>query len=63
MSPTLVVGTPGEGVANADDYFWRLVAACIRIGAYNEDDVEAWIPVYDVESAASTIISAALAGT
>ncbi|KAL6853108.1 NRPS [Amphichorda felina] len=61
VSPGLVIGTPDEGIANADDYLWRLVAACIRIGAYNEDDVEVWLHVSNARFTASTIISTALA--
>ncbi|EHL02116.1 putative L-aminoadipate-semialdehyde dehydrogenase large subunit [Glarea lozoyensis 74030] len=43
VSPGYVVGTPTEGIGNADDYVWRLVAACIRVGAYNADEATATI--------------------
>ena len=61
VSPGLAIGTPDEGIASADDYLWRLVAACIRIGAYNDGDVEAWLHVSDAGFTASTISSTALA--
>ncbi|KAF5524997.1 Nonribosomal peptide synthase atnA [Colletotrichum aenigma] len=31
--PGLIIGTPTEGVANTDDYIWRLTAASIYLGA------------------------------
>ncbi|KAF5964768.1 male sterility, NAD-binding protein [Fusarium bulbicola] len=60
VSPALVVGTANEGVANADDYFWRLIAGCIRVGAYNETEFDAWLPIADVKTTAATVINAAL---
>ncbi|OAA37396.1 peramine synthetase [Metarhizium rileyi] len=60
VSPGLVVGTPTEGVANADDWLWRMAAACIRVGVYNVDDSDKWIPLCDVGTIAAVIIHAAL---
>lgn len=59
VSPGLVVGTPEEGIANADDYLWRLAAGCIGIGAYNQDDAQSILKVADVGSVATTILQAA----
>ncbi|PHH70627.1 hypothetical protein CDD80_5882 [Ophiocordyceps camponoti-rufipedis] len=60
VSPGFVIGTPTEGVANADDFLWRLAAACIRTGAYNEDEASAWIPLSDAASAAGAMVKAAV---
>ncbi|KAH8662495.1 hypothetical protein BX600DRAFT_382509 [Xylariales sp. PMI_506] len=60
VSPGLVIGTPTEGVANADDWIWRVAAACIRVGMYDVDDCERWIPMSDSAVTATTIIDAAL---
>ncbi|CAG8962038.1 hypothetical protein HYFRA_00005080 [Hymenoscyphus fraxineus] len=60
VSPGLVIGTPTEGVANADDWIWRLAAACIRVGAYNADTSDKWIPISDAAATATTIIDTAL---
>ncbi|KAF7555549.1 hypothetical protein G7Z17_g2068 [Cylindrodendrum hubeiense] len=60
VSPGLVVGTSTEGVSNADDYLWRLAAACIKVGAYNVDIAEEWLPVSDAGTVAMTTIDAAL---
>ncbi|KAK2616557.1 hypothetical protein QQS21_000600 [Conoideocrella luteorostrata] len=60
ISPGLVAGTPEKGVANSDDYLWRLAASCIRIGAYNANQVNCWLQVSDVASLASIIVGATL---
>ncbi|KAI1812776.1 non-ribosomal peptide synthetase [Poronia punctata] len=60
VSPGCVIGTPTEGVANADDYIWRLVAASISIGMYNADEADTWIPLTDAATTARVIIRNAL---
>lgn len=60
VSPGLVIGTPTEGVSNADDWIWRLAAACIRVGIYNGDQSETWIPISDAAATATTILDTAL---
>lgn len=60
VSPGCVIGTPTEGVANADDYIWRLVAASIKSGICNMDVASDWIPLTDAASTATTIVDAAL---
>ncbi|GKT44703.1 peramine synthetase [Colletotrichum spaethianum] len=58
--PGLIIGTPTEGVANLDDYIWRITSASIDIGAYNADDEEAWLHVSDAAETAAAAINAAL---
>lgn len=60
VSPGLVIGTPTEGVANVDDWIWRLVAACIRAGVYNADDTDQWIAISDAATTAAAVIDTAL---
>lgn len=60
VSPGCVIGTPTEGVANADDYIWRLVAASISVGMYNADEADTWIPLTDAATTARVIIRNAL---
>ncbi|XP_044715671.1 AMP-binding enzyme domain-containing protein [Hirsutella rhossiliensis] len=62
VSPGLVVGTPTEGVANADDWLWRMASACMRVGAFAGDESDRWIPVADVGSVAAAVVSAAMPG-
>ncbi|CAH0057103.1 unnamed protein product [Clonostachys solani] len=59
VCPGRVIGTTSEGVPNADDYLWRLVAGCVKAGSYNEDMADAWVEVADVTTVASTIIQTA----
>lgn len=59
VSPGYVVGTPAEGIGNADDYVWRLVATCVRVGAYNTDEGDTWLPLADATTAAAVITGAA----
>ncbi|KAK2028470.1 amino acid adenylation domain-containing protein [Colletotrichum zoysiae] len=58
--PGLIIGTPTEGVANLDDYIWRLTSASINIGAYNNGDENAWLHVSDAATTAAAAIQAAL---
>ena len=59
VSPGLVVGTPTEGVANADDWIWRVTAACLRVGVFNAEESDNWIPIADAATTAATIINTA----
>ncbi|KAJ5782044.1 hypothetical protein N7457_003818 [Penicillium paradoxum] len=59
MNPGWVIGTPTEGFSNAEDYIWRLVAACIRIGAYNVTEADGWLSITDVTTTATAVIDAA----
>ncbi|OBR06389.1 Amino acid adenylation domain-containing protein [Colletotrichum higginsianum IMI 349063] len=61
--PGLVIGTATEGVANLDDYIWRLTSANIDIGAYNADDEDAWLHVSDAATTAAGAIRTALEPT
>ncbi|KAF3810065.1 Nonribosomal peptide synthetase dtxS1 [Colletotrichum gloeosporioides] len=57
--PGLIIGTPTEGVANTDDYIWRLTAASIDVGAYNCDDYSAWLHLSDATTTAEAAICTA----
>lgn len=59
VSPGLVVGTPTEGVANADDWIWRMTAACLSVGVFNADESDKWVPIADASATAATIIDTA----
>ncbi|EYE90819.1 acetyl-CoA synthetase-like protein [Aspergillus ruber CBS 135680] len=34
LKPGLIIGGPDTGVANTDDFLWRLVKGCVSLGAY-----------------------------
>ncbi|KAI8186675.1 Nonribosomal peptide synthase atnA [Colletotrichum sp. SAR 10_65] len=57
--PGLIIGTPTEGVANTDDYIWRLTAASIDVGAYNCDDDSAWLHLSDAATTAEAAVCTA----
>ncbi|KAF5509992.1 Nonribosomal peptide synthase atnA [Colletotrichum siamense] len=57
--PGLIIGTPTEGVANTDDYIWRLTAASIGVGAYNCDDDSAWLHLSDAATTAEAAVCTA----
>ncbi|KAG6113322.1 NRPS protein [Claviceps sp. LM219 group G6] len=60
MSLGLVIGDPLTGVVNADDYLWRLIAACVQAGEYNSSAGSEWTPISDVTSTALAIVETAL---
>jgi amino acid adenylation domain-containing protein/thioester reductase-like protein len=47
VKPGFIVGDSERGVANQADCIWRLVAASVEIGCYNEEDAESWIFITD----------------
>ncbi len=57
VKPSYIIGTAQEGIANTDDFIWRLVASCIQIGSYNEADADGWLFVSDVGHVASRIVN------
>ncbi|KAG6075261.1 NRPS protein [Claviceps sp. LM78 group G4] len=60
ISLGLVIGDPLTGVVNADDYLWRLIAACVQAGEYNSNAGSEWMPISDVTSTALAIVQTAL---
>ncbi|KAJ5162695.1 uncharacterized protein N7500_004525 [Penicillium coprophilum] len=60
LNPGWVIGTPSEGFSNTDDYIWRLVATCIKVGAYNQVEADGWLSMSDATATATAIIEAAL---
>jgi amino acid adenylation domain-containing protein/thioester reductase-like protein len=60
IKPGLIIGTPEEGVANADDYLWRLAAAAVDIQAYNADCDKAWLTVTSSARVAEETVKNAL---
>ncbi|KAH8653268.1 putative nonribosomal peptide synthase [Tricladium varicosporioides] len=48
VKPGYIIGDSQRGVANKADFIWRLIAASIEIGCYNEQDEDSWLFVADV---------------
>ena len=49
VRPGYIIGPRRNGIANQTDFIWRLIAGCVEIGAYNEDDESHWLFISDVE--------------
>lgn len=56
VKPSYIIGTAQRGLANTDDFIWRLVATCIEIGSFNEADADSWLFISDVENVAKIVL-------
>ncbi|KAJ6261017.1 hypothetical protein Dda_3682 [Drechslerella dactyloides] len=59
VKPSFLVGTLEEGVANTDDFFWRVVASAMEIGAYPIEE-ENWLSISSTADVSATILNQAL---
>lgn len=57
VKPGLIIGTAEEGVANVDDFVWRVVSAAAQLQLYPADSMESWITLNDAGSVAGMILS------
>lgn len=62
VKPGYIMGSPRAGVANRSDFIWRLLAACIEIGAYNVDEEPHWLFIADVDRVASAVVEGVFEG-
>ncbi|KAL4876918.1 hypothetical protein BJY04DRAFT_231203 [Aspergillus karnatakaensis] len=60
VSPGYIIGSASNGRANTRDFIWRLIAGCIEIGAYNQDEADRWLFVFDVEGVSEAAVNALL---
>ncbi|THY69848.1 putative nonribosomal peptide synthase [Aureobasidium pullulans] len=56
IKPGFIIGDSKQGLANQTDFLWRLVAASIDLGFYNESDSENWLFVADVARVLTSIL-------
>ncbi|KAI9642951.1 hypothetical protein NHQ30_008685 [Ciborinia camelliae] len=56
VKPSFIIGTAQQGIANTDDFIWRLVASCIEIGSFNEADADSWLFISDVGNVAKIVL-------
>lgn len=61
VRPGLIIGTETEGIPNIDDFQWKLVQVCLRMGAYPMEQGHLWLSMADVEEVATSILSATFA--
>ena len=57
VKPGYIIGNANNGLANRSDFVWRLVAGCLEIGAYNEDEAHHWIFVADKARVAQGVLA------
>ncbi|KAH7042794.1 non-ribosomal peptide synthetase [Macrophomina phaseolina] len=57
VKPGLVVGAADTGVANLDDFVWRLVAASARLRAFPAEPRTHWLYLADAHSVAQAVVS------
>jgi thioester reductase-like protein len=57
VKPGYIIGNANNGLANRIDFIWRLVAGCLEIGAYNEDEAHYWISVADKARVAQGVLA------
>ena len=55
VKPGYIIGTIEDGIANVDDFIWRLTASCIGIKAYNASEEDSWLFIADVDRVATAI--------
>lgn len=63
VKPGLIIGTVEEGVANTDDFMWRVVSGAAQLQAYPQEPSNHWLQISDVHTVADTIISHILTTT
>jgi thioester reductase-like protein len=56
LKPGYLIGTVQEGVANIDDFIWRLVASSIDIKGYEQEDADLWLYISDVRGVAEKVV-------
>lgn len=61
IKPGMIIGTADKGIANADDFVWRVVAAASRLQLYPLDAEESWVPITDAGFVAAQTVTQILA--
>lgn len=56
VKPGRIMGNKDTGVANTDDYLWRMVAGAVSMGSYPTCDTDQWISLADVSTISNLII-------
>ena len=57
VKPGLIIGTSEEGIANIDDFLWRVVSTAADLRIYPSEPGNSWISITDVGSVAGTILN------
>lgn len=60
IKPGMIIGTADKGVANVDDFIWRVVSTASRLRLFPVDTEESWVPVSDAGFVASQTVAQVL---
>ncbi|KAK3628716.1 hypothetical protein LTR56_015677 [Elasticomyces elasticus] len=61
VSPAYLIGDREYGLANQDDYLWRIIWASVRVGAFVADERDQWLFVADISSVAERVAALTVA--
>ena len=61
VKPGLIIGDTEHGVANPDDFLWRMVTTAVRLQAHPAEGPKSWLRISDVASISSVILHHATA--
>lgn len=56
VKPGFIIGDSIRGAANETDFIWRLIAASVDIGCYNEEEADSWIYISDIVRVSQAIL-------
>ena len=62
VKPGYIIGSIYKGIANQNDFIWRLVAGCIEIAAYNRDEAGHWLFIAGVDRVADSVTKGVFGG-
>lgn len=57
IRPGYIMGSRQNGIANQLDFIWRLIAGCLEIGAYDEDEESHWLFISDVDLVSNVVMA------
>lgn len=55
VRPAYLIGSREHGLANEDDYLWRMIWASVRIGEFNGDENDQWLFVAEADTVAKRV--------
>lgn len=61
VKPGLIIGDSEDGVANPDDFLWRVVTTAIRLQARPTEAPKSWLAISDVASVSGVVLHHATA--
>ncbi|KAH8893464.1 non-ribosomal peptide synthetase [Thozetella sp. PMI_491] len=60
VKPPLIMGDSVDGIANTDDFLWRVTASALDSGMYNGSENDMWLAAAGVDLVARTVLASCL---